>query len=104
MAQESCAIILPQFIAVCVIALRVLKMSTVHGRTDVDWFYYRSWERLPPKFNDTQQLTVQWPFISDNPRELQPQLSERLTQYATLIVLEFLTNTPNLQSQSTSGV
>jgi len=36
MAQESCAIILPQFIAVCVIALRLRAITYGEGRTTTD--------------------------------------------------------------------
>jgi len=38
----------------------------------------------------------------DHPCEQAPELSETLTQYSTLVVLRFLTTTPNLPSQSTS--
>ena len=49
-------------------------------------------------------ITIQQEFTRDNPGQLVPELSETLTQFATLIVLKFLTSTPNLPSQSSSSV
>ena len=38
----------------------------------------------------------------DHPCEQAPELSETLSQYSSLVVVRFLTTTPNLPSQSTS--
>jgi len=40
--------------------------------------------------------TIEWLSILDNPGKPAPELAEKLTQYSTLIVLEFLTSTPCL--------
>jgi len=50
--------------------------------------------------NFTQQQPFTWLFLRNNPGEAAPEHSETLSQYTTLIVLKFLTSTPNLSSQA----
>jgi len=53
--------------------------------------------------NTTNTTTVQRLFIWANSGEPASELSETLTQYISLIVLNFLTSTPNLPSQASQS-